>query len=75
MSDTTKKDIEVWDNFIKASQKLVETLRKDHSLHKLILNDIDQRAFDVRKALDESCYFWRHDLKKSRPGATVLDAP
>jgi len=69
------KDSKAWTNFIRAAQHLQETLRKPHTLHELIMNDIDHCAQDVRLALDASRYFWRFDLKKKRPGATVLPAP
>ncbi len=74
-SSVCDKDREAWTNFISAAQHLQETLRKPHTLHELIMNDIDHRAQDVRLALDASKYFWRFDLKKKRPGATVLPAP
>ena len=69
------KDSKAWTNFIRAAQHLQETLRKPHTLHELIMNDIDHCAQDVRLALDASRYFWRFDLQKKRPGATVLPAP
>jgi len=74
-SSVCDKDREAWTNFISAAQHLQETLRKPHTLHELIMNDIDHRAQDVRLALDASKYFWRFDLKEKRPCATVLPAP
>ena len=74
-SSVSEEDATAWTDFIRAAQRLERTLSGEHTLHKLILNDIDHRAQDVRLAIDASKYFWRFDLKKERPGAIVLPAP
>ena len=76
MNDEPKdKDMMAWTRFTRAADDLINILSGPHSLHSLIMNDIDHRAHDVRIALDKSRYFWRFDLKKERPKAIVLDAP
>ncbi len=73
--EVLEEDKKAWAEFIRAALRIQEVLHGEHSLHGLIMNDIDHRAHDVREALDDSVYFWRFDLKKKRPGAIVLDAP
>ena len=72
MSDVTKEDNKAWTDFIRASDALIKVLGGDHTLHKMIMNDIDHHAVRVRAALDTSTYFWRYDCKKARPKAIVL---
>ena len=71
----TEKEDEAWTEFNRAANTLVRVLGGHHAFNNLILNDIDHHAQRVREALDASRYFWRHDLKRARPGAIVLDPP
>lgn len=63
------KDRLAWTNFTRAAEELRNTLNGQHSLHALILNDIDHRMQDVKEVLDrlDVTMRWRDQIR-SRGG-------